>query len=369
MSAWLGGLGSLGAQTGQAVVAAHQLRERERLARLAESFRLFQTQLSAERLAQEGAYQKARLAQEQRTQESLDAFRKATLESREQSQKTLDAYRQLLLEMRGSQPGAKLNVQLPDKTVTTGFLNPRTRELTDYAGNPLPKGSKVLGSSSFYPTETTGGVSYQVLDINGVHTLVAVPQPPRFSRKVPGGSTAAPPGAAAGPGRAAGRSSTEGPGTAAIPAGARVIGRKLTPQETTAVDVIHQGLPMIDRVIGLLAPEKSDNSLSAAARSRFNWQLYKHGIKVGEPWQSYIQVAALLRVMNTQQFLHGIRNMTFVQQIQQHMPNPETDTPAMAYEKAVRMKALMKQMLGEYTGAAPEGGADYHFDSQGNLVQ
>lgn len=376
MSTWIAGLGALSRNVGEGIIEGRELKARARERDLAEQLRILQGKLAQQRLQQEkeqfefnkqltlapqalgkptfvpgkglvqvsrdprtGAISLETIVPEADPWASLEqSVGLLSPDVQTQAKSLLDAYKQvgnyagaekLLSTLLTRRPPSQTELQkMQDRATMADQIGLRGAERNAFIAGS--KAARVFISPTSGGAGTaSGGVADLAQDIaSGQMTLKDVPVKQRaavatYMRQH--GMKAA------------------GPAT------------KLTTQEKTAVDVIQQGLPMIDRVIGLLEPNKADNSVGAEAAARMNWFAYKLGFKVAEPWQSYIQVSALLRVMNTQQFLHGIRNMTFVQQIQQHMPNPEHDTPAMAYDKSVRMKGLMQQMLAEYRGSAAGG--------------
>jgi len=67
---------------------------------------------------------------------------------------------------------------------------------------------------------------------------------------------------------------------------------------------------------------------------------------------------AMLQIIGTQPYLRNVRRFEFVKQIQQHVPNPELDTPQLMLEKLKTMQRnlpALEKALYESEGVTTEG--------------
>jgi hypothetical protein len=100
-------------------------------------------------------------------------------------------------------------------------------------------------------------------------------------------------------------------------------------------------------------------ALGASAQERLAYKAYIVGIgnaedslgvlsrvpKTGKPeLDRLIQYAAMLKIIGAQPYLHGIRNMQYVGQIQTHLVNEEKDTGSMMYGKIEALLPQWKRM-------------------------
>lgn len=363
------GLGRFGSELGEAGFTLSELRRREALEKLSQQLALFNAQIRAQefqaRLRELGLREQEAKA---KTPEGTRAYLRGVL-GREPTNEEYQRY----LGVAPPTASPYINFRTDEKGQLWGFNKNTNRE------EPVPGGfqaaPKLTKGDPIPDPRSSTGYSRPMLDAAGrtvriVRDVVIPGLTPKITEgtqlttdkdgniiQVPTTRVTRP----------------LAPGTApAKPAESKIVGHrpeKLTAQEQNAQGIIRKALPMMDQVIKDLEPHKGEDGITDALKIRGNWALYQSGVGPVVPWMaSYMQISALLRVMNTQQFLRGIRNMVFVQQIQQHMPNPEKDTPAFAYDKAVRMKKLMQQMQTEYGTQGPASNELPVYDKDGKVV-
>jgi hypothetical protein len=94
---------------------------------------------------------------------------------------------------------------------------------------------------------------------------------------------------------------------------------------------------------------------------------YSMGLDPGDPvYRELLPLIANLKVMATSPYLHGVRNMQYIQQIQSHLPSV-TDSPALIRSKLAQMEPTLKSLVNAVhetegngpptPGAAGAGGA------------
>lgn len=125
-------------------------------------------------------------------------------------------------------------------------------------------------------------------------------------------------------------------------------GPKLPQREDDTVVSIHQMLPMVDelltnaktRITAKGEPSGLLGQIGTRVKRGAELAAYKSGLAVGPDTDARIQLASLLQVLGTVPYLRGIRNMQFVQQIQQHLADP-----AATDESLVERLNLLKRIL------------------------
>lgn len=157
-----------------------------------------------------------------------------------------------------------------------------------------------------------------------------------------------------------------GPGTAAImggpsPAGAakplgayadepRLI--KTAKPEADALKIvrtIEQTGPILDRLMPIMEQgkwkQRGDMWTQAkdAAAMRGRSALYNLGIAPGEPWDTVLQLTSLLKVVMGVPYMRGMRNMIYLSQIQQHLPDPMKDTPFLMQQKIYQLIPILRE--------------------------
>jgi hypothetical protein len=132
-------------------------------------------------------------------------------------------------------------------------------------------------------------------------------------------------------------------------------GPKLPQREDDTVVSIHQMSPLVDELLaktqariatkpkaasGVLGtvkslPEKAGRLATKAA--------YSAGLPVAPADSERIQLASLLQILGTVPYLRGIRNMQFVQQIQQHLADPSATDESLV-ERLQTLKRILPGM-------------------------
>ena len=125
---------------------------------------------------------------------------------------------------------------------------------------------------------------------------------------------------------------------------------KLPQREDNTVVSIHQMMPLVDELLqktqarlaskpqrGLLGslPEKAGRLITKAE--------YSAGLPVQPADSERIQLASLLQILGTVPYLRGIRNMQFVNQIQQHLADPSATDESLV-ERLTKLKQILPGM-------------------------
>ena len=108
----------------------------------------------------------------------------------------------------------------------------------------------------------------------------------------------------------------------------------LTQAEKATLDNVEIAKPSIANVKSILEESglKDDNSLPAAANTRFQNFAYTHGFS-DELWSGLNQEISFLNLPTARQYMQGRPNEKIYKDIMAHLPNPATDTPKLMYEK------------------------------------
>src|SRR6185369_17739534 len=125
---------------------------------------------------------------------------------------------------------------------------------------------------------------------------------------------------------------------------------KLPQREDDTVVSIHQMSPLIDELLQktqarmAAAPQKGMlGSLGEKAGRLITKAEYSAGLPVAPADAERIQLARLLQILGTVPYLRGIRNMQFVNQIQQHLADP-TATDASLLDRLQTLKRILPEM-------------------------
>lgn len=125
-------------------------------------------------------------------------------------------------------------------------------------------------------------------------------------------------------------------------------GPKLPQREEDTVVSIHQMMPLINdlltsanaRVQGETKPSGYLGQLITRAERGAQVGAYKMGIAQAPDTDKRIQLASLLKILGTVPYLKGVRNMQFIQQIQDHLADP-----AATDESTIQRLNTLKQVL------------------------
>ncbi len=125
---------------------------------------------------------------------------------------------------------------------------------------------------------------------------------------------------------------------------------KLPQREDDTVVSIHQMTPLIDELLSKTqsrmantAPKGMMGTLGEKAGRLITKAEYSAGLPVAPADSERIQLASLLQILGTVPYLRGIRNMQFVQQIQQHLADPSA-TDASIVERLQTLKRILPGM-------------------------
>lgn len=285
-------------------------------------------------------------------------------------------------------PAQIKNFMTPDGKSMTLYFHPDTSTFTDQYGTAVtpPTGARMIGVGptdkfNFFTNDGGGVTRAQTNQFTGGTTTGVVPGVQ--GKTTPDGPTGVDPntnqlvrfphrGTVGTPMTVGGLPAPPaGTGTGAVVPGATVpqVGvpahpmMKYNAEQTKIIDSIHQAQPMIDRTLALLQGNDS-NSFGSRFHSLGQQLEYSTGFNPSDPvYQELIPLTSFLKVFLTQPYLRGIRNMTYVHQIQDHMPT-SLDAPALIKDKLSVIQENMNGIMQElHSPQAPSatgvgGGAD-----------
>jgi hypothetical protein len=156
---------------------------------------------------------------------------------------------------------------------------------------------------------------------------------------------------------------------------------KLPQREDDAVVSIHQMTPLIDELlnkaqarINTKPPQGYFGTLGEKAGRLITKAEYSAGLPVSPADSERMQLASLLQVLGTVPYLRGVRNMQFINQIQQHLSDPTMTDEAMV-ERLQTLKRLLPGMEQAIYDVHPEakppatsGGQEYDYVPGQGLV-
>jgi len=122
--------------------------------------------------------------------------------------------------------------------------------------------------------------------------------------------------------------------------------RKTIGQINSSEGIISSILPELDaRVKDIQSRGGDANSLWDSVTQRAAWLEYQHGgivpRNIDPTLARILPVVAQLQIVAAQPYMNNSRNFQFMQQIQQHIPNPEKDSPALMVEKIHAMQQTL----------------------------
>lgn len=256
---------------------------------------------------------------------------------------------------------------MPDKESPTGF----SRVIFDRLGNEVSRAKGATPPAGYVPTTTTSqGVRFVPQPDN---TIAAVPVTTTTTRQknLPGGqgpANALPPvpGTQAQP---AGQSAPAmRPGAGAGQPGNVVGGKPLPTPVKKDVGSVKQALRFAEQMDQILNAPGPNGEAPLSSRTAFDQQAvdwlkarvesakYSTGIKSNDPvFQQMNPLASLLRVLVVSPYLRGLRNMMWVNQIEQHIPDPTQQTPA---AMGTRLKVVMDALRGMKQDIMDQEGMD-----------
>lgn len=249
----------------------------------------------------------------------------------------------------------------------------------DQQGGPLPPNTEVFVGSMLPTTSSTQTTKFmQDKDGNWVQMPVT-----SVTQRTPGlppppgaGAGAEPAGAAAGAGAGAAATPTPVQKPAAVPkAGVgpatpvngpdgeplhkplSADAKRAIGQATISLDLLDQIMPELDAI----ATGKDKNNLWDSAQQRSAWEQYtKLGIdpanvsadsivsalpNIDPRLAKLLPTIAMLQVVGAQPWLRNIRRFEFLQQVQQHLPNPDQDTPQLMLSKLDTLSQNMPNLI------------------------
>lgn len=238
-------------------------------------------------------------------------------------------------------PGAMVDVGVVDPEHGTfqdvGDVRPGSKVVSTHAPRVAPKGGAAGAKPSYQLTtikNSDGSTTiYQVT--KGEHpTATPVKVGDDGSVQIMGDPVSVAPGF--GESTPAGGGKTLGSAEPAL---------KLSQQGKTAITTMNQAEVLIPRLLATLPPEGSaagntawDKMVAATKNTGYNW-----GFKLDDASEQRNQLAALLKILMTGPYMHGVRNQEYIAQIQQHLGDPRA-TPASIRARVTALAKMMPDM-------------------------
>ena len=135
-----------------------------------------------------------------------------------------------------------------------------------------------------------------------------------------------------------------------IPPGARMIRPgKVEAQAMAVVRTVEQTAPILERLIPTM--QQGDWAHRGTWKIQLgDWlkmkgraSMYHAGMAPPEPWDEVIQLTSLLKIVMGIPYMRGMRNMVYLSQIQEHLPDPNKDTPYFMYKKIIELIPILAQ--------------------------
>lgn len=126
--------------------------------------------------------------------------------------------------------------------------------------------------------------------------------------------------------------------------------------EQKVLDTIAASRPIIESVRGLLKGRESDNGLIASGVARLNTMESAAGFSPSSTlYKQLIPLVDHLKILATSPYLQGIRNGTYIKQIQQFLPDTR-DTPAAIMTKIAGLDQTLPQIEAAMSHGPTGGG-------------
>lgn len=233
---------------------------------------------------------------------------------------------------------------VPDTNSPTGY----SKELYDGMGNVISRIPNALPPAAYVPSNTNNIHNIPKQDVNG--NWVNVPESTTSSKTptLPGIPPQARGGAGAPtrpktPGGPAQATPINGPDGNPLHGPLGADARKNVSQIATTQKLIDQVLPELEARIKQSGGDM--NSLWDAGMQRAAWAEYKHGgvipDNVDPTLAHLLPTIAQLQIVGGLPYLRGTRSYQYIQQIQQHLPDPEKDSPALMVDKIHSLQKTM----------------------------
>lgn len=119
---------------------------------------------------------------------------------------------------------------------------------------------------------------------------------------------------------------------------------KMAPADAKAMENIQTARTSAQKVKAALEqvgpdgkPLYEHNSWTDVASARFKYFQYSHGKSPEGYYADYIPLAARMKIIAGLPYLQGTRSIKYLQQIQEHIPDPAHDSPQNAYKKVTAL--------------------------------
>jgi hypothetical protein len=294
------------------------------------------------------------------------------------------AARQQLMAM--PKPSGGLVVE-PDPHSSTGY----SHVSRDAFGNEIFRSPNALPPAAFVPSSTSGSTNTLKQDQNGNWVTISEPHSSTKTPSVPWLRTSQPGGSDAAPAPTPNRSSGSGPrASLVVNSDGTPLHAPLSADAKKSLRQISTSDQMLNAVLPDLTAAVKDmghgSNLYDATQTRSAWLQYNqlgldpNNVDPNSIASSFPNVdpriakifpaISMMKVVLAQPFMANSRNFQFMQQIQQHVPDPEKDTPQLMLSKAQWIKQslpMIKRAVyeSEGVGAAPQSNTAA---PQGNTV-
>ncbi len=209
-------------------------------------------------------------------------------------------------------------------------------------GREVGRAPEALAPAPYVGSTTTGTHNTLKQDENG--NWVSVPESTSTTKtpQVPGAAAPPKPIVPSTPRATAVTDSNGNPIHAPLSAAAK----KTIGQINSSEGIIGSIIPELDAKVKDIQSRGGDaNSLWDSVTQRAAWAEYQHGgivpSNIDPTLAKILPVIAQLQIVAAQPYMNNSRNFQFMQQIQQHIPNPEKDSPALMVEKIHAMQQTL----------------------------
>lgn len=240
------------------------------------------------------------------------------------------------------------------------FVQDQRSKLTGKSVGSIPVGGTPVAAM---PTTSYSSTNKVEKDVN--NNLVNVPET-SVNTRVRGGAGAAPPSPFPSP-RSGAATPIMGADGAQLHAPLSADGKKTLRQVSTSGQMLNSIMPDLQQAVTDIG---HGSNIYDATQTRASWMEYSKGldpnnIDPNSPVAALpgadpritkmFPAIAMMKVVLAQPFMNNSRNFQFMQQIQQHVPDPEKDTPQLMLSKAQWIQKslpMIKQAVMESEGVS-----------------
>ncbi len=210
-------------------------------------------------------------------------------------------------------------------------------------GREIGRAPEALGPAPYVGSTTTGTHNTLKQDENG--NWVSIPESTSSTKTPQFPGAAAPPARPIVPSAPRATPITDANGNP-LHAPLSAAAKKTIGQINSSEGIIGAIIPELDAKVKDIQSRGGDaNSLWDSVTQRAAWAEYQHGgivpRNIDPTLARILPVVAQLQIVAAQPYMNNSRNFQFMEQIQQHIPNPEKDSPALMVEKIHAMQQTL----------------------------